>query len=43
MKTGGNAEKVRTFVRIEGCLCIRVIAEDLKMDEVKASIRKRQG
>jgi hypothetical protein len=44
VRIGRNVEKVRTFLEIERCLYIRVIAMDLKMDqECKASIRKWQG
>jgi len=43
VRTGRNAEKARTFLEIERCICIRVIAVDLKMDqEFKTFIRKWQ-
>jgi hypothetical protein len=41
VRTGRNVEEARTFLEIEFCICIRVIAVDLKMDqEFKAFIRK---
>jgi hypothetical protein len=44
VRTGINVEKARTFLQIERCIYIRVIAVDLKMDQkFKAFIRKWQG
>jgi hypothetical protein len=43
VRTGRNVEKERTFLEIERCICFRVIAVDLKLDqEFKAFIRKWQ-
>ena len=44
VRTGKNVEKARTFLERERCICIRVIAVDLKTDqEFKAFLRKWQG
>jgi hypothetical protein len=41
VRTGKNVVKAKTFLAIESCICIRVIAVVLKMDqEFKAFIRK---
>jgi len=43
VRTGKNMEKAKTSLEIERCICIRVIAVDLKVDqEFKAFIRKWQ-
>ena len=43
-RTGINVEKARSFLQIERCIYIRVIAVDLKIDnKFKSFIRKWQG
>jgi hypothetical protein len=44
VRAGRNVEKARTFLEIERCICIRMIAVDMKMDkELNASIKKMTG
>lgn len=44
VRAGRNVEKARTVLEVERCICIRMIAMDLKMDkELNASIKKMAG